>query len=78
MELVDKVAEELRAYRHSPMASCDLAAHILAIPEIRDGKREPPLSSQIDVIAKNLAHRGQMDDVRVLHHAAQIIEDTQA
>lgn len=36
MELVDRVAEELRTYRHSPMASCDLAAHILALPEIKE------------------------------------------
>lgn len=36
MALVDQVAEELRTYRKSPMASCDLAAHILAIPAIHE------------------------------------------
>ncbi len=32
--LVDELANELRTYRHSPMASAALAEHILAIPRI--------------------------------------------
>jgi hypothetical protein len=34
--LVDELANELRHYRHSPMASSALAEHILAIPRIYD------------------------------------------
>ena len=34
--LVDELANELRHYRHSPMASAALAEHILAIPRIHD------------------------------------------
>lgn len=34
--LVDELANELRHYRHSPMASAALAEHILAIPRIAD------------------------------------------
>jgi hypothetical protein len=38
--LVDELANELRHYRHSKMASCALAEHILAIPRIHDLARE--------------------------------------
>jgi hypothetical protein len=36
MELVDQVAQELREYRNSPMAASTLAAHILAIPALKE------------------------------------------
>lgn len=38
--LVDELANELRQYRHSAMASGALAEHILAIPRIHDALAE--------------------------------------
>jgi hypothetical protein len=37
-DLVDELANELRRYRHSDMASAALAEHILAIPRIHDAQ----------------------------------------
>jgi hypothetical protein len=43
--LVDEVANELRQYRHSQMASAALAEHILAIPRIHDALAKDRLSA---------------------------------
>jgi hypothetical protein len=47
--LVDELANELRRYRHSKIASAALAEHILAIPRIHDALTRPSTPSEDDV-----------------------------
>jgi HAMP domain-containing protein len=56
--LVDELANELRTYRHSKMASGALAEHILAIPRIHDALERPtntPMSGG-DVVTAAAQH----------------------
>jgi hypothetical protein len=46
--LVDELANELRHYRHSQMASAALAEHILAIPRIHDALEAQRIEARSD------------------------------